>query len=71
MKYMLILFLLMMENISSNVRIIVYLKTVSMIRAMSVPYFSKNMGAKESILEIRWLYKAITYMQTEEFSEYS
>ena len=28
MKYMLILFLLMMENISSNVRIIVYLKTV-------------------------------------------
>ena len=27
------------------------------------------MGAKESILEIRWLYKAITYMQTEEFSE--
>ena len=25
------------ENISSNVRIIVYLKTVSMIRAMSVP----------------------------------
>ena len=37
MKYMLILFLLMMENISSNVRIIVYLKTVSMIQAMSVP----------------------------------
>ena len=37
MKYMLILFLLMMENISSNERIIVYLKTVSMIQAMSVP----------------------------------
>ena len=37
MKYMLILFLLMMENISSNVRIIVYLKTASMIRAMIVP----------------------------------
>ena len=37
MKYMLILFLLMMENNSSNVRIIVYLKTVSMIQAMSVP----------------------------------
>ena len=37
MKYMLILFLPMMENISSNVRIIVYLKTVSMIQAMSVP----------------------------------
>lgn len=37
MKYMLILFLLMMENIASNVRIIVYLKTVSMIQAMSVP----------------------------------
>ena len=28
MKYMLILFLLMMENISSNVRIIVYPKNV-------------------------------------------
>ncbi len=33
--------------------------------------FLKNMGAKGSILEIHWLYKAITYMQTEEFSEYS
>lgn len=37
LNVMLILFLLMMENISSNVRIIVYLKTVSMIQAMSVP----------------------------------
>ena len=52
MKYMLILFLLMMENISSNVRIIVYLKTVSMILEMIVPlHIFREVNVKNVVIE--------------------